>query len=195
MLLLFLHSLSPELSYEKSSGLAFQYLPIFPAFGPRSSRVSFHFMVYKGISWSLIKEHGDGVKSIELASQFSYLLTLWCWTSHSSLLSIGFLIYRVGIIMGTPALLTSHGLLQGWAGQWGPTNHQRLSLHLGYLVFHNFSAHSSLVRRLVRWRFPCLKDQGTENVFYLRCPNLQLVLHCMWGIIVASNQIKSKIHL
>lgn len=113
----------------------------------------------------LLKNMGMRVKSIELASQFSYLLTLWCWTSHSSLLSIGFLIYAVGIIMGTPALLTSQGFLQGGAGQWGPDNHQRLSLHLGYLVFHNFSAHSSLVRRLVGWRFPCFKDQGTENVF------------------------------
>lgn len=55
------------------------------------------------------------VKSIEIPSWFLYIWTLWCWTNHFSLLSVGFLVYKLGIIKVT-CLLSSRGFLQGWVG-------------------------------------------------------------------------------
>lgn len=159
--------LSPELFYETSSGLAFQYPPIFPGFGLRRSGVRFkgsdnsiphfvrHLMVYKGISWPLIKEHGDeGQKhwaciSVLILADSAMLGKSFLLAQHWFPHLYVFLYYKNNNGDTCPPM--SQVLPQGWAGQWGPNNHQRLGLHLSYLVFHNFSACSSLVRRLVGW--------------------------------------------
>lgn len=55
------------------------------------------------------------VKSIEIPSWFLYIQTLWCWAKDLSLLSVGFLVYKLGIIKAT-CLLSSPEFLQGWMG-------------------------------------------------------------------------------
>ena len=41
--------------------------------------------------------------------------------------------------MVIPALLTSQVLLHGWAGHWVADSYQGFDLHVGYLIFHDFT--------------------------------------------------------